>query len=83
MEPEIVLSNAEPRKRRHERPLDPAATVIRPRHLRAVTGLSVIQIWRLRKAGTFPACIRLGRVAIGFLRSDVDAWLRERQQAGR
>ena len=64
-------------------PYDPTAFVIRPRHLKAATGLSSCQIWRLRRAGLFPQPIRLSIGAIGWERSVIEKWLAERQQAGR
>jgi len=71
----------DPQPRQRARPFDPHATIVRPRDLRAMTGLSECQVWRLRKSGAFPQAIRLGKIAIGFYRSEIDAWLAARQQA--
>ena len=38
------------------------------------TGLSVMTIWRYRKAGTFPSPIRLGPNATAFVEEEVESW---------
>lgn len=53
--------------------------IIRPRNLPTETGLSKTTIWRLERAGDFPARIRLSAGAVGYRRSEVKAWLESRQ----
>lgn len=55
--------------------------VIRRTQLPAIVGLSLATIDRLRVRGDFPAPRKLGEQAIGFLRSDIDAWLASRPVA--
>lgn len=43
-----------------------------------MVGLSRPQVWRLVRAGRFPAPIQLGPNSVGFLVTEVDAWLAER-----
>jgi prophage regulatory protein len=62
---------------------DPTADIIRPAHVKAATGLSTVTIWRLRRRGLFPNPIQLSPGAVGWKRSTIEAWLGERQQAGR
>ena len=62
---------------------DPASEIIKPKHLRVVVGLSGCTVWRLRRAGEFPAPIRLSVGRVGYRRSDLEAWLAERQAASR
>lgn len=62
-------------------PYDPAAEIIRPKHLPLATGLSEKTILRHRHAGDFPAPLQLSTQAIGWRRADVDAWLRSRTHA--
>lgn len=50
-------------------------TVIRRTQLPAILGISMATIDRLRAAGSFVKPIKLGEQALGFLRSDIDAWL--------
>jgi prophage regulatory protein len=43
------------------------------------TKLSRSTIWRLERAGKFPARRQLSANAVGWLRSEVEAWLASRQ----
>lgn len=56
----------------------PQQIVLRRAHLPAFTGLSKSTIDRLRAEGDFPQARRLGRQAIGFLKSEIEAWLANR-----
>lgn len=48
------------------------------------TGLKKSAIYAGMKAGTFPACLKLGVRASAWSQSDIDAWISERiRQAGR
>jgi prophage regulatory protein len=49
--------------------------VIRVKELRAETGLSPVTIWRLEKASLFPKRRKLGLHAVGWLRTEIEAWL--------
>jgi prophage regulatory protein len=59
-------------------PSDRAVRALRLRDVCAVTGLSRHTLWRLRQAGRFPVARRLSIGAIGWLKSDVEAWVRSR-----
>ncbi len=52
--------------------------IIRPKDLRALTGLSRSTIYRLSKAGKFVPKIRLTQFACGYRRKDIERWLEER-----
>lgn len=52
--------------------------VLRKRAVCTLLGVSLAHLDRLRQRGDFPAAIRLGEQAIGFRRSDIDAWLAAR-----
>lgn len=56
-------------------------TIVRRAQLPAILGISLATIDRLRVAGDFPAPRKLGQQAVGFLRSDIDAWLASRPVA--
>ena len=45
----------------------------------ALSGLSRTTLWRLEGAGKFPARRRLSVGAVGWLKSEVEAWIDERQ----
>jgi len=55
--------------------------IIRPRDISSLTGLSSVTIYRLEKAGKFPSRIKLSPGAVGWRRSEVEAWLDARQAA--
>jgi len=57
------------------------SAIIRPTQLPAILGISNATIHRLRVAGDFVKPVLLGKQAIGFLRSDIDAWLASRPVA--
>ena len=51
----------------------------RKQQVRHATQLSETTIWRLERAGKFPARRQLSANAVGWLRSEVEAWLASRQ----
>ena len=56
--------------------------ILRLPEVKAVTGLSKTTLWRRVRAKEFPAALRLGGPgsrAVGWRRTDVEKWLRERQ----
>lgn len=46
------------------------------------TGLSRTSIWRLEKAGQFPARRQLGPGSVGWLEKEVERWANSRPVAG-
>jgi prophage regulatory protein len=52
--------------------------VLREPEVARLTGRSREQRWRDERAGLFPKRIRLGPNAVGWLESEVSAWLAER-----
>lgn len=59
-----------------------AARVLRPRVVCERTGLSRTTIWRLVRRGEFPTPRRLSANAIGWIESEIDAWIATRAGAG-
>jgi|APFre7841882724_1041349.scaffolds.fasta_scaffold21029_3 prophage regulatory protein len=55
-----------------------AHVILRLRQVIARTGLSRSTLYERIQAGDFPTQINLGVRAVGWLESDVDAWIRER-----
>ena len=53
--------------------------VIRPREIAVVTGLSLATIWRREKVGDFPRRRQISPGAVGWLASEVQAWLSDRE----
>lgn len=54
-------------------------SVLRFREVREIVGLSRSTIWRMVRARTFPAPIQLASASsVGWLRSEVLTWMRER-----
>lgn len=60
-----------------------APSILRRKQVEARTGLSRSTIYDRIKAGTFPAPISLGAKAVGWIESEIDAWLNARIQASR
>lgn len=56
-----------------------AGDMLSPREVREMTGLSETTMWRLRKAGQFPAPLRLSAGRIGWIRAEVEAWRESRR----
>jgi prophage regulatory protein len=49
--------------------------------VRELTGLSRSTLWRFQQQGTFPKPVKLGANSIGWLASEVEAWLLSRPSA--
>lgn len=58
-------------------------TILRRKQVEARTGLARSTIYDRVKAGTFPAPISLGEKAVGWIESEIDAWLNARIQESR
>jgi prophage regulatory protein len=57
--------------------------ILRRKQVEAHTGLSRSTIYAWVRDGIFPAPISLGPKAVGWLQSELDAWLTERTHASR
>ena len=66
-----------------EQGLDAPERVLRLPRVQARTGLSRSTIHVRVANGSFPQPIRLGARAVGWLESEVDAWIREQIAASR
>lgn len=55
--------------------------IIRKPELVAKLGLSQVTIWRMEKAGNFPKRLRLGGNSVGWLASEIEAWINARAAA--
>jgi prophage regulatory protein len=64
-------------------PVKKSTYIIRLRKTIEKTGLSRSTIYNLINAGTFVPKIQISTRAIGFLESDVDAWIESRVAASR
>ncbi len=53
--------------------------IIRAKEVAKITGLSRTTIWRMEKAGTFPARVSLGGNSVGWKHSEIQEWLRSRE----
>ena len=58
-------------------PASPARLIRRPEVLSRV-GLSSSTLYEMTAAGDFPAPIPIGRKAVAWLESEVDAWIKNR-----
>ena len=57
--------------------------ILRRKKVETKTGISRSSIYDGIKKGTFPKPIQLGQQSVGWLESEIDAWLRERIAASR
>lgn len=55
--------------------------ILRRTQLPALLGLSLATIDRMRAAGNFPPCVRVGVHAVGFIKADLMAWVATRKEA--
>ena len=62
-------------------PIPPHSLIIRPSQMKAVIGLSRAMVYRLEAAGKFPRRRKLGENSVGWLRSEVEEWLKSREAA--
>jgi prophage regulatory protein len=60
-----------------------APTIIRRKQVEARTGLARSTIYERVKSGSFPAPVSLGAKAVGWVESEVDAWLTRQIEASR
>jgi prophage regulatory protein len=60
-----------------------AAAVMRPADVSRALGVSKVSVWRWTRAGKFPKPIRLGEHSVGWLQSDIAAWLEQRRLQAR
>lgn len=51
---------------------------LRPSEVEKLTSLSAVTLWRLRSRGEFPQSVQLSPGRVGYLASDVDAWMTAR-----
>lgn len=60
-----------------------ALTIIRRKQVEARTGLSRSTIYHRVSEGTFPKPVNLGARAVGWLESEIEAWLASRVEESR
>lgn len=58
-------------------------TIIRLHQVKERTGLSRSTLYSLIKENRFPTSIAIGARAVGWLSSDIDAWIEARVKASR
>lgn len=58
-----------------------APNILRAPQVAARIGVSRATVWRWIKAGEFPAAIPLGAQSVGWLDTEVDAWIQSRATA--
>jgi prophage regulatory protein len=52
--------------------------ILRKKEVREITGLGDTTLWRLEKMGKFPARLRLGGGAVGWIADEVEGWIEEK-----
>jgi len=59
-----------------------APAILRLRDVLHMVGLSRPTVYRMVRAGTFPAQVQLSTAAVGWLRSEVEQWITQRVRRG-
>lgn len=54
--------------------------ILRRKQLLDIVGISYTTLWRLEKAGDFPARVRLGYGSVGWHLDEVEEWLKGRER---
>ncbi|MEM8594377.1 MAG: AlpA family phage regulatory protein [Pseudomonadota bacterium] len=55
--------------------------IIRFKEVQAMVGVSRTTIWRWEMSGKFPMRVSLGAGSVGWMKSDVDAWIRSKSNS--
>jgi len=63
--------------------VNPALTILRRKQVEAQTGLSRSTIYARVNDGSFPPPISLGAKAVGWLQSEIEAWIADRVRSSR
>ena len=61
----------------------PESTILRLNHVKVRTGLARSTIYERIKEGDFPAQVSLGPRAVGWLESDIEAWIARQVERSR
>ena len=67
----------------HIQPVPPRLCILRRREVEARTGLSRSTIYQRCSMKTFPTPVRLGGRAVGWVESEIEAWLQEQVESSR
>lgn len=62
-----------------KQPSDSQDRILRAHEVQQIVGLSRSTIWRLEGKGDFPARVPLGTGSIGWLKSDIETWIKSRK----
>ncbi|SET71059.1 helix-turn-helix transcriptional regulator [Thalassotalea agarivorans] len=54
--------------------------IMRIQEIIEITGVSRSTIWRMERRGEFPSRVPLGASSIGWLKSDIDTWLKTKKE---
>jgi prophage regulatory protein len=52
--------------------------ILRQREVLARTGYSAMTLWRRERAGTFPHRVKLGPNSVGWVSTEIEAWIEAR-----
>ena len=56
--------------------------LLKAKEVMQIIGLSRTTIWRLEKGGTFPKRKQITKMKVGWLKSEIMAWIEERPTVG-
>lgn len=58
----------------------PKSKIIRPKELANMLSVSISTLYKMQDDGLLPAKIKISSSAVGWLRSDIEEWLKSRKQ---
>ena len=67
----------------HARPASAAIQILRPRQVRARTGLCRTMIYQLEAEHQLPRRVKIGVRAVGWIEGEVEGWLTQRVERSR
>ncbi len=62
-----------------EKPNETQYRILRAHEVQQIVGLSRSTLWRLERKGQFPARLSLGVGSVGWMESDIEAWVKTRK----
>jgi predicted DNA-binding transcriptional regulator AlpA len=56
--------------------------MLRPKEWPPIVGISIATIYRMIESGEFPKPTKLGKQAVGLRKSQLEAWIKQRETLG-
>lgn len=60
--------------------MESSTQIIRRKELSNQLGISEVSLWRMEKRGELPKRVQISERAVGWLKSDIEAWLESKKK---